>query len=85
MAVFADNLRTLSCYPAAMTDERLHYTSYLVRVWQEEAVPPALAQWRAEVEHVQSGVRQRFESPAALWTFLRQLEPMGDNENAIDF
>ena len=64
-----------------MNNEPSHYTSYLVRVWQEEAVPPASVQWRAEVEHVQSGVRQRFESPDALWTFLRQLEPKGDNNH----
>lgn len=64
-----------------MSNEPLHYTSYLVRVWREEAAPPSLAQWRAEVEHVQSGVRRRFESPDALWTYLRQLEPMGDDNH----
>lgn len=67
-----------------MTDESLHYISYLVRVWREEAAPSAPAQWRAEVEHVQSGARRRFESPDALWTFMRQLEPKGDDDHAID-
>lgn len=67
-----------------MNNEPSHYTSYLVRVWQEEPAPPASVQWRAEVEHVQSGVRHRFDSPADLWAFLRHLEPIGDNDHAID-
>ena len=65
-----------------MNNEPVHYSSYLVRVWQEKPASPAPLQWRAEVEHVQSGVRQRFESPAELWTFLRQLDLMGDDDHA---
>lgn len=79
---FADNLRTPPCYLAVMDNEASHYTSYLVRVWREGTEPPAPVQWRAEVEHVQSGVRRRFESPDALFAFLRQLEPKGDEDNA---
>ncbi len=65
-----------------MHNEPAYYTSYLVRVWQEETEPPTVGHWRAEVEHVQSGVRQRFAAPADLWAFLRQLEPKGDDNHA---
>lgn len=67
-----------------MVTELAHYTSYLVRVWQEDAAESQPVQWRAEVEHVQSGVRRCFRSPAELWAFLRQLDPMGDDNDEID-
>lgn len=65
-----------------MNNEPSHYTSYLIRVWQEEIEPSASVQWSAEVEHVQSGVRRRFAAPADLWAFLRRLEPRGDDNHA---
>jgi hypothetical protein len=43
-----------------------HYTSYLVRLWQDSRQGP----WRASAQSVQTGERVLFASLAELFTFL---------------
>lgn len=56
--------------------ELLHgqYASFLVRLWRsgEPKTVTSASSWQGEVEHIQSGQRLGFTSPAELWEFLRQ-------------
>lgn len=48
-------------YPPRMSSISSHYTSFLVRLWQENAVDETTAHnWRAEVEHIQTGAQRCF-------------------------
>jgi hypothetical protein len=52
----------------------IEYTSFLIRLWREtnpEAQTPP-ADWRGEVEHIQSGQRWTFNTLDELMDFLRQ-------------
>jgi hypothetical protein len=51
------------------------YVSFLVRLWREPGVPalPLSATWHAEVEHIQTGRKWRFDSADELLDFLRRL------------
>ncbi len=52
----------------------IEYTSFLIRLWREvnpEAQAPP-AEWRSEVEHIQSGQRWTFNTLDELLGFLRQ-------------
>jgi hypothetical protein len=39
------------------------YASFLIRMWRETdpTVPDEVAEWRGEVEHIQSGGRRKFD------------------------
>ncbi len=52
---------------------RQKYASFLIRMWREvdPAAPDAAAEWRGEIEHIQSGQRWRFVSIEALLACLR--------------
>ena len=56
------------------TSASIEYTSFLVRLWREVGderlvLPTA---WQAEVEHIQTGERWRFETLEQLLDFLGQ-------------
>jgi hypothetical protein len=54
--------------------EAQEYRSFLVRLWLEAGVAGAeSAQWRGEVEHIQSGQARQFESLNALLDFFGTL------------
>jgi hypothetical protein len=48
----------------------LEYKSFLVRLWRERDDPSMRVDWKAEVEHVQSGQRWEFGSLAELLEFM---------------
>lgn len=52
----------------------LKYISFLLRVWREEKgePEPSLADWHAELEHIQSGNCWKFEEVEDLISFLRK-------------
>lgn len=63
----------------------MQYASYLVRLWRDsEAKQPETAVFRAEVEHIQTGQRHQFHTPAELYAFLHQPTPAGEQNEAID-
>jgi hypothetical protein len=45
------------------------YTSYLVRLWRAELTDDG---WQGQIEHIQSGICQEFDSLAAALHFLQQ-------------
>lgn len=67
-----------------MSSEPVQYTSYLVRLWRQKTAdwPTAAAAdlpcYRADVEHIQSGQRHQFHSPADLCAFFQQLPPTAE-------
>lgn len=68
-----------------MGGEKIHYASYLVRLWRDGAeTGPETAVFRAEVEHIQTGQRHHFHTPADLYTFLSQPPFAGEQHEAID-
>lgn len=63
----------------------MQYASYLVRLWRDGG--PADGQpspYHAEVEHIQTGQRHQFHTPAELYAFLHQPTPAGEQNEAID-
>lgn len=68
-----------------MNSETMQYASYLVRLWQDSKVPGSeTAVYRAEVEHIQTGQRYQFHTPADLYAFLHQPTPAGEQNEAIE-
>lgn len=68
-----------------MNSETMQYASYLVRLWRNDG--PADGQpppYRAEVEHIQTGQRHHFHTPADLHAFLSQPTPAGEQNATID-
>jgi hypothetical protein len=64
-----------------MSNTPVRYHSYLICLWQERASDETDAYgWHAEVEHIQTGDRQRFGSLAELWQYLRRQMPSGDGD-----
>ena len=52
------------------------YASFLVRVWQDVETAETTAMWRVEVEHIQGGQKQHFETLDQAFDFLhRQVHP----------
>lgn len=48
------------------------YASFLIRLWCDQLSRHAPCDWHAEVEHVQTGIRWKFGTPADLFAFLEQ-------------
>ena len=48
----------------------LEYKSFLVRLWREKDDPSKSVDWKAEVEHIQSGRRWDFGAIDELLAFL---------------
>lgn len=67
---------------SAMNHETAVYASYLVRLWRDDG--SATAVFHAEVEHIQTGQRHHFHTPAELYAFLHQPTPAGEQNEAID-
>ncbi len=68
-----------------MHNETMHYASYLIRLWRDDE--PAAAhepRFHAEVEHIQTGQRHHFHTPADLYAFLHQPTPAGEQNETID-
>lgn len=65
-----------------MNSETMQYASYLVRLWREDGGETAV--YRAEVEHIQTGQRHHFHTPADLYAFLHQPTPAGEQNETID-
>jgi hypothetical protein len=64
-----------------MSNSPARYSSYLIRLWHERAVDESDAHtWCAEVEHIQTGERQRFVSPDDLWRYLRRQAAPSDDD-----
>ncbi len=58
----------------ALLSVPIQYASFLIRIWRENkagAVLP-LADWHAEVEHIQSSQRWTFQTEQELLLFLQQ-------------
>ena len=72
---------------APITVDAACYASYMVRIWQGSDQDSAAAPgWLADVEHIQSGDRQRFERPVDLWQFLRRrmFEGVESHDGMVD-
>lgn len=68
-----------------MKSETMHYASYLMRLWQDKESTAAIKpRFRAEVEHIQTGQRHHFHTPADLYAFLHQPTPAGEQNETID-
>ncbi len=68
-----------------MNSETMHYASYLVRIWRDRESTVAIKpHFHAEVEHIQTGQRRHFHTPADLYTFLQQQPSTGEQDEAID-
>ncbi len=68
-----------------MNSETMQYHSYLVRLWRNrEPTDSQLSLYRAEVEHIQTGQRHHFHTPADLYAFLHQPTPAGEQNETID-
>jgi len=53
------------------------YASFLIRVWQDAETIPSVAQWRVEIEHIQSGQQHCFDTLEQALDFLyRQVYPL---------
>ena len=68
-----------------MNSETIRYASYLVRLWRDNE--PAAAHepcFYAEVEHIQTGQRRHFHTPADLYAFLQQQPSIGEQDESID-
>jgi hypothetical protein len=52
----------------------VQYASFLIRLWREAAPDAAevTADWRSEVEHIQTGERWTFETLDEMLRFLRR-------------
>jgi hypothetical protein len=48
-----------------------HYHSFLIRLWLEEQDDEAGAEWRIELESIQSGQKYRFPDLEAMFQFFR--------------
>jgi hypothetical protein len=57
-----------------MTDkiETIEYVSFLVRLWHQRDDKVNSSNWRAEVEHIQTGQYWEFDNVNELLHFLRQ-------------
>lgn len=52
------------------------YASFLVRVWQDAEIVETPTIWRVEIEHIQSGQKQHFDSLDQAFDFLHhQVQP----------
>jgi hypothetical protein len=52
------------------------YTSFLVRIWEDTGTTPTTIACRVEIEHIQSGQKQHFDSLDQAFDFLhRQVHP----------
>lgn len=69
---------------SAMSHETAVYASYLVRLWRGDGSATADDQYRAEVEHIQSGQRRQFHTPDDLWAFLNRTAPTGEYDATLN-
>ncbi len=73
-----------------MSNETVQYTSYLVRLWLANGADGlgtadgVFRRYHAEVEHIQTGQRHQFYTPADLWTFLHRHFPTGEQNETSD-
>jgi hypothetical protein len=68
-----------------MNSETMQYASYLVRLWRDDGTADGQpSPYRAEVEHIQTGQRRHFHTPADLYAFLHQPTPAGEQNETID-
>lgn len=71
----------------AMDNKTMQYASYLVRLWRDDGAATAVIAtppYHAEVEHIQTGQRRHFHTPADLYAFLSQHTPAGEQNETID-
>ncbi|MBE7529393.1 MAG: hypothetical protein HS099_06640 [Ardenticatenaceae bacterium] len=68
-----------------MNSETMQYASYLVRLWRHDgATGSQPTPYHAEVEHIQTGQRRHFHTPADLYAFLHQPTPTGEQNETTD-
>lgn len=62
----------------------IQYASFLIRLWREADGDAASepADWRGEIEHIQTGERWNFETRTQLLDFLRR-ETERDDEHLV--
>jgi hypothetical protein len=59
----------------------LEYKSFILRLWWQTDDRSAQANWEAEIEHIQSGERWKFQTVKELLVFLRStMEPGVENK-----
>ena len=60
----------------------LEYKSFLLRLWRETNDQSPRTDWRAEIEHIQSGERWGFNTLDEMLEFLQQ--EMDDTKDSAD-
>jgi hypothetical protein len=64
--------RNTSRVPLTDNIDTIEYISFLVRLWHEQDSKVCSSNWRAEVEHIQTGKYWEFNNIDDLFFFLRQ-------------